>query len=397
MSGLDRRDFLRLSALLGASTSLGPLLKAGEAFGATESTTSPVVRIGYLPITDAAPLLVAHAKNLYEAEGLTVEKPRLFRSWAQLAEAFISGQVNVVHLLSPTTVWLRYGSQVPAKVVAWNHIDGSAITVHAGIQHVGELGGQTVAVPFWYSMHNIVLQHVLRQNGLTPVLRPRGAALSKKEVNLVVMAPSDMIAALSNRSIAGFTVAEPFNASAELLKIGRVLRFTGDVWKDHACCVVLMHEKDTTQRPEWTQRVVNAVVKAQHWMRSHRVETATLLAKEGTNQYTPHPLAALERVLVEKPALNDFYVQQKSILHPEWKSPRIDFQPYPYASYTEELVKMLKNTVLEGNLRFIEKLSPKHVAADLVDPRFVRAAIKQLGGPKAFGIPESLARTELIV
>lgn len=61
------------------------------------------MRIGYLPITDATPLLVAHHNKLYEAEGLTVEAPRLFRSWAQLVEAFVSGQVNVVHLLSPIT------------------------------------------------------------------------------------------------------------------------------------------------------------------------------------------------------------------------------------------------------------------------------------------------------
>jgi NitT/TauT family transport system substrate-binding protein len=44
-------------------------------------------------------LLVAHAKGFFEAEGVAAEKPRLLRSWAQVIEAFISGQVDVVHLL----------------------------------------------------------------------------------------------------------------------------------------------------------------------------------------------------------------------------------------------------------------------------------------------------------
>ena len=55
-------------------------------------------------------------------------KRQLLRSWAQVIEAFISGQVNVVHLLSPMTVWARFGSQVPAKVVADFHTAAVLIT-----------------------------------------------------------------------------------------------------------------------------------------------------------------------------------------------------------------------------------------------------------------------------
>ncbi|NVZ11379.1 ABC transporter substrate-binding protein, partial [Allochromatium humboldtianum] len=94
-----RREFLRLSALLTAATALP----------AWAAPADDAVRIGYLPITDSSPLLIAHARGLFEAEGLTAEAPRLFRSWAQLVEAFMAGQVNVVHLLSPITVWARYG------------------------------------------------------------------------------------------------------------------------------------------------------------------------------------------------------------------------------------------------------------------------------------------------
>lgn len=125
-----RRDLLKLSALFTAAGALAPL----QSLYAQTDKNAPV-KIGYLPITDATPLLVAHANGLFEAEGLEVEKPVLLRSWAQILEAFLSGQVNVVHLLSPMTVWARYGSQAPAKVVAWNHMSGSAITVAPTLIH----------------------------------------------------------------------------------------------------------------------------------------------------------------------------------------------------------------------------------------------------------------------
>ena len=169
--GLTRRDVLRLSALAGAGAA--GLLKAGDAAAQSFKGDDQPVKIGYLPITDATPLLVAHARKLFEAEGLRVDKPRLFRTWAQIVEAFVAGQVNVIHLLSPATLWVRYGTRFPAKVVAWNHVNGSALTVAPGINSVAELGGRTLAIPFWYSIHNVLLQQILQANGLVPVTRAR--------------------------------------------------------------------------------------------------------------------------------------------------------------------------------------------------------------------------------
>ena len=76
--------------------------------------------------------------------------------------------------------------------------------------------------------------------------KPAGSAVAAHEVNLVVLPPSDMPPALASQRIAG------------------------DVWRHHACCLVLMHEHDLNNRPEWAQKVVNAIVKAQLWTREHR-------------------------------------------------------------------------------------------------------------------------------
>lgn len=389
----SRRDILKLGALLTAAGAL-PLLTSLQARAAAEPDA--LVRIGYLPITDATPLLVAHANGLFEAEGIKAERPVLLRSWAQVIEAFISGQVNVIHLLSPMTVWARYGSKVPAKVVAWNHVGGSGLTVAPGIEQVAQLGGRTVAIPFWYSIHNVVVQQLLRDSGLVPVSKPVGAALAANEVNLVVLPPSDMPPALASKRIDGYIVAEPFNALAENLKVGRVQRFTGDVWRNHACCVVFMHEHDLNNRPEWSQKVVNAIVKAQLWTRENRAEAAKLLSKDGANRYTPHASEVLGKVLAPAAGERDGYVKSGAIRHAAWDEQRIDFQPYPFPSYTEELVSRLKDTLIQGDKSFLAGLDPKATAADLVDDRFVRAALAGVGGLEAFGLGGGFERTEEI-
>jgi NitT/TauT family transport system substrate-binding protein len=353
------------------------------------------VRIGYLPITDSAPLLIAHANNHFELEGLKAEPPRMFRSWSQVVEAFMAGQVDVVHLLSPITVWARFGSKFPARVTAWNHMAGSALTVSPEIESIEGLGGQKVAIPFWYSIHNVVLQKILRKANLNIVTTPK-ETLAPNEVSLVVMAPADMGPALAQKTVAGFIVAEPFNAAAELNKIGKIARFTSDVWNNHACCVIFQHQRDLDERPKWSQKVVNAIVKAQLWMRANRQQSAVILSKDGPGHYTPFPQPVLERVLVENTALDEEYFKTEANIHKDWNHTRIDFQPYPFPSYTEALIDSLKETVVEGDNAFLKDLDKSFAAKDLVDDRFVRQAIEENGGLKAFAVTDGWNRKELI-
>lgn len=388
----SRRRFLKLSALFTVAGA-APLLSAyGRAVAAEPSAP---VRVGYLPITDATPLLIAHHNKLWQKQGLAVDKPYLFRSWAQLVEAFLSGQVNVVHMLSPMTVYARYGSKSPSKVVAWNHVDGSSlgVAVRSEIKDFKDLGGTTIAIPFWYSIHNIVVQELLKKQGLKPIGDGKRGA---NEVKLVVMAPSDMLPALATGRVAGYIVAEPFVALGEIRKLGRVLRFTGDVWKNHACCVVQMHEHDLSERPEWTQKVVNGIVEAQAWTRTNRDEAAHILSRKAEDRYTPHSYDVLAKVLAPPASDTAFYESTGAIQHKDWGEQRIDFQPYPYPSYTERLVELLKTTYVEGKRDFLVDLDPAFVARDLVDDRFVKKAIARQGGMKVFGQPESFTRTEVI-
>ncbi len=377
---LNRRDFIKT---LGAGAAAGLCCKPRFSFGGSDET----LRIGYLPITDATPLLIAHALGYFAEEGLKVERPRRVRNWSTLSESFMTDKFNLTHMLLPIPVWMRYNSNMPVKVLAWDHTNGSALTVRSdlSIKSFVDLGGKQIAVPYWYSMHNIILQMGLKKVGLTPVIRPQSYKLKSNEVNLFVLPPPDMPVALAGRKIDGYIVAEPFNAMAEL-KIGaKILRFTGDIWKNHPCCVIVMKEEIINTDPVFTQKTINAVVRAQKWVTGNMAEAAKILSREGEG-YLPTSVESLKRVFTgyELSVYGPGAVPQ-AIHHPEWKISRIGFQPYPYPSATRFIVNEMRQTRMEGDTGFLKTLDPDHVVKDLMDDSFVKKAIMDVGGPSAFG------------
>ena len=387
-----RRGLLRGAATVGAAALVGGAGVAAAAdlaghAGTRDRRPAGPLRVGYLPITDAAPLLLAHGRGLFDAAGVPVARPVLFRGWAALAEAFATRQVDVVHLLMPLAVQLRYRLGADVKVLAWNHTNGSALTVAPTVRDPEQLAGTTVAIPYWWSIHNIVLQRMLRGAGLRPVIR-REPSRSARTVRLVVMSPADMLPALHVGTIGGYIVADPFNAAAEARGVGRVQRFVGDVWRDHACCAVLTHRALIDAEPDRVQGVLDAIGRAQLHAREHREEAAALLSD---GRYLPQPKPAITRALTY-PA--EPYAATGALRHPDWNGQRIDFRPFPYPGFTERLVAEMRATTVDGDVGFLDSLDPAAVHGDLVDDRFVRRALDGLGGPETFGLPAGLTRTE---
>ncbi|MCS6984343.1 MAG: ABC transporter substrate-binding protein [Leptospiraceae bacterium] len=369
---MSRRDFLKTASLGTLALASTPMLNF---FCGSKKEAS--VRIGYLPITDATALLVAYDLGFFEEEGLRTQKPELIRGWAPLVEAFTAGKFNVVHLLKPLAIWLRYQNRFPAKVVAWAHTNGSAIVVSkkSKVREFADLGGKRIAVPFWYSMHNVVLQKSLRAAGLTPVIKAEGEPVGPREVNLQVLQPPEMPPALSAGKIDGYTVAEPFNALGELKADGKILRFTGDIWKNHPCCVVTMNERVIESNLEFTQKVVNALVRAQVYTSQNKEKVAVLLSKDGKG-YLPVGQEVVLRAMTEYDEKN--YTSPRAIRNKkEFQNSRINFQPWPYPSATKLLVEDLKKTLVAGDNSFLQNLDPNFVAEDLVDYRFVRQAVEK--------------------
>jgi NitT/TauT family transport system substrate-binding protein len=376
---MSRRDFMLDTLAAGGMAAAGMMAPGLVNAAAPAVPDDEVVRIGYLPITDATALLVAHAKGFFEDEGLKAERPTLIRGWSPLVEAFAAGKVNLLHLLNPIPVWMRYNNNFPVKIMSWAHINGSGIVVgkHTGAETFADLGGMQIAVPYWYSMHNIILQMGLRHVGLKPVIKPQSAKLAKDEVNLQIMPPPDMPPALASRKIDAFIVAEPFNAAGEMLAGGKMLRFTGDIWKNHPCCVICMNENTVKAKPEWTQKVMNAIVRAEVYAQQNKAEVAHMLSKDG-KRYLPMPSKVVTRAMTDY-KLSD-YKDPKAIQHPGWDTGRIDFSPYPYPSATKFIVESMNKTLVGGNATFLNKLDADFVTKDLVDYHFVKNAMAKYKG-----------------
>ena len=369
--------------VLGSSVNRREVLQWGGAFAAAgmtlptpslaqQSNWDPVVKIGYIPITDSAALLVAHELGYLKDEGIDSVQPTLIRGWSQLVEAFGAYRFNLTHMLIPIPIWMRYNNQYPIKITAWDHTNGSAIVVgkNSGINTPADFGGKQFAMPYWYSIHNIVSQRLLRDAGITPVIRPQDAELAPNECNFLVLPPPSMPPALAAGTIDGYCVAEPFNALGEIKAGGKVLRFTGDVWKGHPCCVVVMHEENTLDpdRAAWSQGIHNAVVRAQITLAENREEMADMLSRDG-KKYLPFPKEVIRRaMLFYDPA---YYNNPLAIKHPEWGMDRINFQAWPYRSATELVVNDLKRTLVTGDDAFLDGLTPEGVADDLVNYEFI--------------------------
>lgn len=389
-SVLSRRRLLTLAGASGLAAGLSPLVVGCGNTSSSGNQGRGPLRIGYLPITDAAPLLVALREGYYEDENIDVAAPTLFRGWDAITEAVRSGKVDIAHLLMPTALQLRLIQKAPVKVIAWNHMNGSALTVATDGRTLAELGGSTIAIPFWYSIHNISLQILLAKAGLEPVA---DAEPGPDQVKLVVMAPADMLSSLASGAIAGYIVAEPFNAVAELKSVGRIERFTGDIWKDHACCVLVVNEELIGQQPDLLERTIRAIARAQLTIEADRSAAAGILTG-GSQPFLPQEPAAVERALTYYD--DSQYITSGAIQHPEWGINRVDYQPFPFASFTEELVIRLRSTLVQPASGFLDDIDPATVHAQLVDDRFARSAITALGGPTAFGLPDGLTRSELI-
>ncbi|MDR3521996.1 MAG: ABC transporter substrate-binding protein [Acidocella sp.] len=356
-----------------AGGGLAAWLAAQPAAARADTPDDETVRIGYLPITDATALLTAYAKGFFTDEGLKAEKPTLMRAWAPMVEAFSAGKFNLVHLLIPLPVWMRYNNHVPVKLVAWAHVNGSAITVgpHSNIHSFGDFGGKRVAVPFWYSIHNILLQKALTKAGIEPIID--GSTPGPRQCALEILGPPDMLPALAAQKIDAYVVAEPFNAMGEATIGARVLRFTGDMWENHPCCVACVPEAMADKNPVWTQKVVNALVRGGQYAEANKDEVAQLISRDGQG-FLPMPAKVVQKAMTQYAGYQP-YLQDGAIRHVDWHDHRIDFQPYPYPSAMKLIVEWLKTTKVAGDAGFLAKLNPDFVQSDLVNDTFVRAAL----------------------
>ena len=171
-----RRDLLKLvgagtvKAAIASLVPLGALQAMAQERGAIEKKD---LKIGFIAITCASPLIMADPLGFYRREGLNVQLMKT-AGWALIRDKMINKEHDASHFLSPMPIAMSLGlgsNQVDMNVASIQNTNGQAITLH--VKHKDKRDpkqwkGFKFAVPFEYSMHNFLLRYYLADNGINP-------------------------------------------------------------------------------------------------------------------------------------------------------------------------------------------------------------------------------------
>jgi len=224
-----------------------------------------VVKIAYLPITHAIPLL-ATAERASENSEFKIELVK-YSSWPELTDALNTGRVDGASVLVQLAAKSKEQG-VGLKAVALGHRDGNAIVVKQEINSSAELKGKTFAIPHRQSSHNILLRQMLSD-----------AELSAEEVNVIEMAPPEMPAALAQGQIDGYCVAEPFGAKAVTLGAGKALYNSKQLWPNSICCSLVLTDDFINNHSETAKKFHTLYHEASDYLSQNKDFAATVAKK----------------------------------------------------------------------------------------------------------------------
>jgi len=257
--------------------------------------TAPL-RIGFIPLVDAAALIVAVDKGFAAAEGLEVELVREV-SWSNVRDKLNIGLFDAAHLLAPVAIASSLGLghvKVPIAAPFNLGINGNAITVspalHAALME--EIDGDrfdplatakalarvvakrrkagadplTFGMTFPFSTHNYQLRFWMAAAGVDP----------DEDVRLVVLPPPYMVDSLANGHVDAFCVGAPWNSIAVDLGIGHILHFVSDILAHAAEKVLALRQVWADKNPDVVASLVRAAVKAAEFIEhpENRTEAA---------------------------------------------------------------------------------------------------------------------------
>lgn len=209
----------------------------------------PVIKIGYLPITHAAPLYLAQAINEQDNRGFRLELVK-FGSWPDLMDALNTGNIDGASVLIELAMRAREQG-IGLKAVALGHKDGNVLVVSGEIEKTEDLRGKPFAIPSRFSTHNILLYQMLKNAGMT-----------YDDVQVVELAPAEMPAALSEGRIAGYVVAEPFGAISVVAGKGKVLYQSEEIWENSVDCGLVLRDDFLESDRELAQSFIGLYLEA---------------------------------------------------------------------------------------------------------------------------------------
>lgn len=240
------------------------------------------MRIGFLPLVDAALPILAHELGFAEQQGLRLELVRDM-TWATVRDRLLYGHTDAAHMIAPLAIATALGRGRPAVPMAVPFVlglNGNAVTFSTALADAVRLGeslGDPVAigralehvvaerrlrfgVVHRYSSHNYMLRYWLAAVGIRPDV----------DVDIIVTSPPFAADALAAGEVDGICVGEPWNSIAVDRGVGRIALATAQIWRRGVEKVLTMRSAVVEERRDAVLRLVRAL----HAAAAHFVDPA---------------------------------------------------------------------------------------------------------------------------
>jgi nitrate/nitrite transport system substrate-binding protein len=275
------------------------------------------LRLGFIKLTDMAPLAVAYEKGYFEEEGLYVTLEAQ-ANWKVLLDRVIDGQLDGAHMLAgqPLGATIGYGTKADIITAFSMDLNGNAITVSNDIwkkmkKHVPHKDGKPVhpisadalkpvvddfkskgkpfkmGMVFPVSTHNYELRYWLAAGGIHPGFYAPHKGDTSGQIDadalLSVTPPPQMPSTMEAGTIHGYCVGEPWNQQAVFKGIGVPVVTDYEIWKNNPEKVFGVSKGWAEKYPNTHIRVVKAMIRAAIWLdennNANRPEAVKILAK----------------------------------------------------------------------------------------------------------------------
>ena len=374
----ERRKFLSAVGVNTAWAAIASIIPFGtlEAMaqerGSLEKTD---LKVGFIPITCASPLIMAEPLGFYRKEGLNVSVMKT-AGWALIRDKVLNKEYDASHMLAPMPLAMSMGvGSTPREtnVMTIQNINGQAIVLankHKNNRDPKNWKGFKFAIPFEFSIHNLLLRYYLAEHGIDP----------DRDVQLRVVPPPEMVANLRAGNIDGFLGPDPINQRVVFDEIGFIHILSREIWNGHPCCSFAIPNEFIQQNPNTFAALYRAILKSAAMAR--QPQNRTIMAEVlSPPKYLNQPRALLEQVLTGRFADGLGNVRQV----PE----RVDYDPFPWYSMAYWILGQMKRWgYLKGDVRYkdiAERVylltdARKHMAAlDMNPPKENSRKFKVMG------------------
>lgn len=306
---ISRRQILKLSSAA-ALASAARLAFPSGAFAATAGPEASGIKLGFIALTDAAPLIIAKEKGIFEKYGMPDVEVLKQASWGATRDNLVlGGEANGIdgaHILTPMPYLISAGKvtqnnvPVPMSIIARLNLDSQGISVASEYADTGvqldasklkeafaakkAAGNEIkVAMTFPGGTHDLWLRYWLAAGGIDP----------DKDVSTIVVPPPQMVANMKVGNMDAFCVGEPWNEQLVNQGIGFTACTTGELWKGHPEKALGLRSDWIEKHPNATKALMMAVMEAQIWADSmdNKEEMSAILGKRQWFNVPPKDVA----------------------------------------------------------------------------------------------------------